>query len=219
MTEFLLGAAGQPWMLVVVLLLCMLDGFFPPIPSEALVVGMAALSLAPGGPNTWLLFAAAALGAFGGDNIAYALGRRLGSSRWRLMQRPSLQLALHRAGTALQGRGIMLILVARFVPVGRVAVSLSAGATGFPKKAFRLVTGFSSVLWAGYSIAIGAVAGRWFQDYPLLGIAAAIVLSAAVGLIADKASKAHHSRQAEKSTLQTPELTTAQRPEYASIDA
>lgn len=224
MTEFLLGAAGQPWMPAVVLVLCIVDGFFPPIPSETLVVGMAALSLSPAGPNPGLLFAAACLGAFVGDNIAYGFGRRLVSSRCRWMQRRSSQAALLRAGAALQSRGIPLILVARFVPVGRVAVSLAAGASGFSARTFRLVTALSSALWAAYSIAVGSMAGHWFQNHPLLGVIVALSFSATAGLLVDKAFKAFHKRKSQHRELaqagaQAPSVSPAQGSDYASIDS
>ena len=79
MTEFLLGAAEQPWIYAAVVLACLIDGFFPPVPSEALVVGMAALAATHGGHGLWLLLLAGVLGAFLGDNVAYSLGRRMGT--------------------------------------------------------------------------------------------------------------------------------------------
>ena len=42
--DFILAAAGQPWVLVLVFACCVIDGFFPPIPSESVVVGLAAVA-------------------------------------------------------------------------------------------------------------------------------------------------------------------------------
>ena len=42
--DFILAAAGQPWVLFVVLACCIIDGFFPPIPSESVVVGLSAVA-------------------------------------------------------------------------------------------------------------------------------------------------------------------------------
>lgn len=219
MTEFLLAAAGQHWIYAVVLLCCIIDGFFPPLPSEAILVGLAALLLAPGGPNPWLLFAAAALGAFLGDNIAYSLGRRVGTSRFGWMRRPVMKRGFARAGSALERRAVPMILVARFIPVARVAVNLTAGATGYPHKAFRWLAVLSASLWAGYSLAIGALAGSWFQGNPLLGMAVAVLVSTAIGLLVDTAVKAIQRRNRRKAGAETAVSAVAQSLDYASIDS
>lgn len=88
MTDFLLAAAGQPWIYAVVALGCIIDGFFPPFPSEAIVVGMASLAVADGGSTVWMLLLAAAVGTFLGDNLAYSLGRVTGTRRFGWMRRP-----------------------------------------------------------------------------------------------------------------------------------
>lgn len=184
-TDLLLGAAGQPWIYLVVVLGCILDGFFPPIPSEAVVVGLASLVITPDGPLPWLLLLSAALGAFIGDNIAYSIGRRVGTRRFKWMRAPLMARSFDRAGQKLEQRAVSFILVARFLPVVRVAVSLTAGATGYSRKAFMAITAFSATLWAGYSLGIGVLAGAWFRENPLLGLVVAIAMAATLGLIAD----------------------------------
>ena len=159
MTEFLLAAAEQPWVFVVVLFACLIDGFFPPIPSEALVVGLAALAATHGGQSLWILLVAAVLGAFLGDNVAYALGRRMGTTRFKWMRRPLMQRAFARATRDLESKAVSMILVARFLPGARVAVNLSTGATGYPRKRFVAISALSAILWAGYCVGIGALAG------------------------------------------------------------
>lgn len=218
MTEFLVAAAGQPWIYVVVLLCCIIDGFFPPLPSEAILVGLAALLLTPGGPNPWFLFLAAAAGAFVGDNIAYRLGRRVGTSRFAWMRRPLMQRGFARAGSALERRAVPMILVARFIPVARVAVNLTAGATGYSYKAFRWLAVLSASLWAGYSLAIGTLAGSWFQDNPLLGMTVAVVASTAIGVLVDSLVKAIQGIQRRKVGAETTEPAVVQSLDYASID-
>ncbi|MGP9503225.1 DedA family protein [Specibacter sp. AOP5-B1-6] len=186
MTDFLLAAAGQPWIYAVVALGCIVDGFFPPFPSEAVVVGMASLAVADGGSNVWLLLLAAAIGTFLGDNLAYSLGRITGTSRFRWMRRPFMQRAFARAAAGLESRAVSIILVARFIPVARVAVNLTAGATGYSRRRFMAVTALSASLWAAYSVGIGAVAGAWFREYPVLGFIAAILVAGLIGLAIDR---------------------------------
>ncbi len=184
--DFILAAAGQPWVLLLVFACCVIDGFFPPIPSESVVVGLAAVSATAGTPNTWLLILVGALGAFTGDNIAYLIGRMIGVRRWRWMRTPRLQSAFRWAGRELRRRAASLIMVARFIPIGRVAVNLTAGATRFPHGIFVALTAMSAILWASYSVAIGLFFGQWFEHNHLLGAIIAIVAAVILGIIVDR---------------------------------
>ncbi|SEE43187.1 membrane protein DedA, SNARE-associated domain [Arthrobacter alpinus] len=200
MTALLLEAAGQPWIYAAVVLGCLIDGFFPPIPSEALVVGMASLAAAHGGHGLWLLLLAALLGAFLGDNAAYILGRRLGTSRFKWMRRPLMQRSFAKAGQGLESRAVSMILVARFLPGARVAVNLTAGATGFQRRKFIAISAFSAFLWASYSVLIGALAGVWLREHPILGFVAAIILAASLGLALDLVITKFRARSRNGST-------------------
>jgi len=164
---------------------CIIDGFFPPVPSESVVVGLAAVAATADVPNPLLLALVAAAGAFSGDNIAYLLGRRVGTGRWAWMRGPRMQSAVRWAGRELRKRPASLILVARFVPIGRVAVNLTAGVTHYPHLRFVGLTILSASLWAGYSVAIGLFFGQWFEDNHLLGAAIAIVCAVALGIVVD----------------------------------
>jgi membrane-associated protein len=183
--DFILAAAGQPWVLILVLACCIIDGFFPPIPSESVVVGLAAVAATADVPNPWLLIATAALGAFTGDNTAYLIGRGVGTRRWRWMRGPRMQRAFRWAGRELRKRAASLILVARFIPIGRVAVNLTAGATHYSHARFVGLTVLSASLWAGYSVGIGLFFGQWFENNHLLGAAIAIACAIVLGIVVD----------------------------------
>jgi membrane-associated protein len=183
--DFILAAAGQPWVLFLVLACCVIDGFFPPIPSESVVVGLAAVAATADVPNPWVLMLVAAVGAFSGDNIAYLIGRRVGTTRWSWMRGPRMQSAFRWAGAELRKRPASLILVARFVPIGRVAVNLTAGATRYHHLRFVGLTALSAILWGAYSVGIGLFFGQWFEENHLLGAAIAIVCAVALGIVVD----------------------------------
>ena len=185
--DFILAAAGQPWVLLLVLACCIIDGFFPPIPSESVVVGLAAVAATADVPNPWLLALVAALGAFSGDNIAYLIGRRVGIRRWHWMRGPRMQAAFRWAGDELRKRPASLILVARFIPIGRVAVNLTAGVTHYHHFRFIGLTILSATLWAGDSVAIGVFFGQWFENNHFLGAVIAIICAVALGIIVDLA--------------------------------
>lgn len=183
--EFILAAAAQPWVLLLVLACCLIDGFFPPIPSESVVVGLAAVAATADVPNPWLLMAVAGLGAFSGDNMAYFIGRRVGTRRWHWMRGPRMQSAFRWAGDELRKRPASLILVARFIPIGRVAVNLTAGVTHYSHVRFVGLTVLSATLWASYSVGIGLFFGQWFENNHLLGAAIAIVCAVGLGIVVD----------------------------------
>lgn len=184
--SFVLTYSGAPWVYAVLFACCLLDGFFPPIPSESLVVALSALVFTDAGPNAWLIFVAAAGGAFVGDNIAYTLGRKLRTDRFRWMRGPRMQRGFVWARKELDKRAVSLILIARFIPIGRVMVNLTAGATRYPRRMFVVLTGLSAVLWAAYSVAIGALAGAWFQEHHLLAVVVAVAVALVLGLIIDR---------------------------------
>ncbi|WP_269936455.1 DedA family protein [Arthrobacter sp. HY1533] len=209
MTEMLLAAAEQPWIYAAVALACLIDGFFPPIPSEAIVVGLASLGASQGGHGLWLLLLTAVLGAFAGDNLAYLLGRGMGTARFKWMRRPLMQRAFSQAGRELKLRPVSMLLVARFVPVARVAVNLTAGATGYRYRRFAAVSALSATLWGAYSVGIGALAGAWLQEYPVWGLVIAIVVAGALGLFIDKVAAALRGRRGRRQVAPSRQLQDA----------
>ena len=185
-TDLVLQAVSSPWLYLVMFVVAVVDGFFPPVPSETVLVAAAAVAASTGGPDLVLLGVVAAAGALVGDNIAFAVGRRTGTTRFAWMRRPRVAGAFVRAGSALERRGAGLILGARFIPVGRVAVNLSAGALRYPWRRFALLTVAAGLCWSAYSIVIGLLAGAWLKDQPLLSAGFGIVLAVAIGLAVDR---------------------------------
>jgi membrane-associated protein len=176
--EWVYALAGSPWVFLVLYAMATIDGFFPPIPSESVVIGLAALAVSVGvqGPNLVVLGIVAALGAFSGDQIAYSIGKRIPVRTMRLMQGARQQAAINWAERALQRRGASFIIAARYVPIGRVAVNMTAGTVRFPRRRFSGLASIAAVTWSLYSMALGIGAGAWLGHYhPLLAVGAGIV--------------------------------------------
>lgn len=186
LTDLVLQAVASPWLYAAMFALALVDGFFPPIPSETVLVAAAAVAASTGSPDLLLLGASAAVGAMVGDNVAFAIGRRTGTARFTWMKRPRVAAGLAWARSTLRRRGSGLILGARFIPVGRVAVNLSAGALSYPWSRFAALTVAAGLCWAAYSIAIGLLAGAWLHDQPLLGALLGIVIALGIGLVVDR---------------------------------
>lgn len=169
-----------------VYIFCVIDGTLPILPSETLLVALASVAVGTGTPNLFLLALVGALGAITGDQIAYRLGRRIGTERFGWMRTRRSRKLFAFASHELMKRGALLIFTARYIPVGRVAVNFTAGATNYSLRRFTVLDVIGCLTWAGYSVAIGAVAGKWFHDNQLLGIGISIVLAILMGFVIDR---------------------------------
>jgi len=194
--ELILQAVASPWLYLVMLATAVIDGFFPPVPSETVLVAAAAVAASAGGTDLPLLIAAAALGAMIGDNIAYAIGRTVGTTRFAWMRRPRVAAAFARAQRTLSRNGGLLILGARYIPVGRVAVNMSAGALGYSWRRFVPLSMIGGVMWAAYSAGIGLLAGQWLEDQPLLSAVLGVAFALVLGLVIDRTAAAIRRRRA-----------------------
>jgi membrane-associated protein len=207
LTDFLLAAVASPWVYLVVFAIVVIDGFFPPVPSESIVVVAAAIGVSAGTPHPVVIVALAAVGAAAGDNIAYWLGRRIGSDRFRWMRHPRAAAAFERARLGLARRPASVLLVARYIPGGRVAVNMSAGALRFSYRRFWPLTILAGASWAVYSVLIGVLAGHWVKDQPLLGAAIGVALALTLGVVIDRvtaiASRRRIARTSAGSTITT----------------
>ncbi|ROR83381.1 membrane protein DedA, SNARE-associated domain [Plantibacter flavus] len=193
--ELILNAVTSPWLYVVMFATAVIDGFFPPIPSETVLVAAAAVAVSTGGSNLLLLCAVAAVGAAIGDNIAYLIGRGVGTTRFAWMRRPRIAAAFDRAGRTLGRRGAPLILGARYIPVGRVVVNMSAGALRYPWRRFLPLSVIGGVTWAAYSAIIGVVAGKLFEDQPFLSSVLGVGVALVLGLVVDRVAAVRRRRR------------------------
>jgi membrane-associated protein len=124
-TELVADASG--WAYAIVFLLALLDALVPIVPSETAVI-TAGVVAASGDLSLPMVIAAAAAGAFLGDNSSYLVGRRFGGHVTdRFFSHGKGAERLDWAENQLRERGGELIVVARFIPGGRTVVTLSAG--------------------------------------------------------------------------------------------
>ena len=100
---------------------------------------------------------------------------------------PEVADLLERPARELDRRGAFAILAARYVPIGRIAVNLTAGAVRFPRRRFVGLSALAACTWAVYSIAIGSLAGRWIESTPLVGALLGIVIALVLGFLVDLA--------------------------------
>lgn len=188
---------ASPWLYLVLFAVTIIDGFFPPVPSETVLVAAAAVAVSSG--DLWMLVPLgliAAVGATIGDNIAFLLGSRVGTTRFTWMRRPRVRAAFAHAERALDQRSAALILGARYIPVGRVAVNMSAGALGFRWRRFLPLSVLAGLSWSALSLAIGLLAGSWIADQPLLSAGLGVAVALVIGLAIDRVAAARRRRAA-----------------------
>ena len=183
---WILAMAASPWIYPAMFAFATIDGFFPPLPSESVVITLAVSAHTTGTPWMWLVLLTAALGAWVGDQIAYQIGHLIGTERVPFLRGPRGRRAVAWAERALRRRGASFILAARYVPIGRVAVNMTAGAVGYPRRRFVVIAAIAAVMWAFYSAGIGLVAAQWLGHDPLLAIAIGVVLGVGMGFVVDK---------------------------------
>lgn len=186
-------AIASPWLYPVLFAVTIIDGFFPRSPARPCSWPRRP-SPPPPARNLLLLGAVAAIGAAIGDNIAFLIGRWLGTTRFAWMRRPRVAAAFAHAQCALDRRSATLILGARYIPVGRVAVNMTAGALDFPWRRFLPLSLIAGGSWSVFSLAIGLLAGAWIKDQPLLSAGLGIAIALVVGFVIDRIAAARRRR-------------------------
>ena len=180
--DYVEGAMGSPWVYLALLAFAMIDAFFPVVPSESLVVS-AGVFAASGEPNLAGIIAAAALGAFAGDHISYMVGRSAGGRLARRAQPGSRRaVALERGAKLLDERGGTILIVCRYIPGARTAITLTAGTVGYRLRSFSFFDGIAALSWAAYSATVGYVGGAAFEDDPFKGLALGLGIAITVTL-------------------------------------
>lgn len=179
MLESVGALTGSPWIYAVVAVSVLLDVFVPVLPSGVLVIAAAtaaagsttvagaasatsAAEQVPEVPSLLALILCAATASVLGDLVAYRLAWRGGERLDRAIARSRrLTSAQERLGTALARGGGILVVIARFAPVGRSVVSLGAGAAHRKVKEFLPWSALAGVAWAGYSVGLGYFGAQW----------------------------------------------------------
>lgn len=184
--SWILAFAASPWIYVALFAFTAIDGFFPPVPSESVVITLAVAAHATGSPNMWIVLAVAAVAAWTGDQVAYAIGRWVGTERVPFLRSARGRKAVVWARRALARRGASFILAARYVPIGRIAVNMTAGALGYKRERFMVITAAAAALWAGYSVLIGFAAATWLGHSTLAAMAVGIAFGVVAGFALDR---------------------------------
>lgn len=114
-------------------------------------------------------------------------------------------------------RGGMALVVARYIPGGRTAVTLTTGAIRFPFRTFVLYDALAAVSWAVYCALVGYIGGAAFEENPLygvvLGVVLALVLATLVEVVRSRTLSMKEKRLSRiRSTWSTSDSSSLSRP-------
>ncbi|MFL5921987.1 MAG: DedA family protein [Gaiellaceae bacterium] len=177
-TQLVADASG--WAYAILFVLAFLDALIPIVPSETSVI-TAGVVASQGDLSLPLVVAFAAGGAIAGDNTAYFVGWRYGRRiNDRFFTSAKARKRIAWAHRQVEERGGELIVVARFIPGGRTAVTLSAGTLGYPWRKFILFDAIAGFVWGLYAASLGYFGGHAFEEAPWKGLLLALGLAFAV---------------------------------------
>ncbi|MFD5118765.1 DedA family protein [Streptomyces sp. NPDC058385] len=163
-------------------LLIVIGALVPVVPTGALVSSAAVVAFHQTAPFSLLLvFGVSAFAAFLGDVALYWLGQRgMGSkngSKWLAAIRdraPEERLA--QAQDKLADHGVMVLVLSRLVPAGRIPVMLACLMARMPLRQFARGDVPACLAWALTYQLIGILGGSLFSE-PWEGVVAAVGLT------------------------------------------
>ncbi|MFG2717682.1 DedA family protein [Streptomyces sp. NPDC048416] len=171
-------AAGYPTLFVLVVL----GSLIPVVPTGALVSTAAVVAFHQ---TAWfsllLTFGVGALAAFLGDVALYWLGQRgvrskNGSRLLATLRDRAAPDHLEQARRKLDDHGVVVLVLSRLVPAGRIPVMLACLLGEMPLRTFVRGDIWACLAWAGAYGLIGILGGSLF-DEPWKGVAVAVALT------------------------------------------
>lgn len=188
---------GSMWTYAILFALAAGDAVLPILPSETGVL-LGGLLAQRGKLQLEGVIAVAAAGAFVGDSTSYLLGRVLGRrAADRLFRGERATRRLEWATRMLRERGWYLIVVSRFIPGGRTAITFTAGLTrlSYPRR-FLPFALLAAATWATYAALLGYLGGATFENDPKLGFLFAFGIALGVTAAVELYRRFVHRRSA-----------------------
>ncbi|MEU6848238.1 VTT domain-containing protein [Streptomyces sp. NPDC046716] len=177
-------AVGYPTLF----LLVAIGALVPVVPTGALVSSAAVVAFHQTLPFALLMvFGVASLAAFLGDLALYWLGRRgmhsKNGSKWlEAIRSRAPEERLAQAQDKLADHGVMVLVLSRLVPAGRIPVMLACLLAKMPLRQFARGDIPACLAWAATYQVIGILGGSLF-DEPWEGVVAAIGLTVLVSAV------------------------------------
>jgi membrane protein DedA with SNARE-associated domain len=154
----------------------------PFAPTEALLIGASALAASGDVPLPAVL-AVGALGCATSDVINYAIGRFFGPAMLaKLRKKRARNSVMDWVSDQLSTRPILILVAARFLPMGGIFAAVLCGATSFPLRRYLPISMLGSTAWTLYAATLGYV-GTTLTSEPLAGMAIGLAAAAGLGAV------------------------------------
>ncbi|MEU5682734.1 DedA family protein [Streptomyces venezuelae] len=187
-------AVGYPTLFVLVAI----GALVPVVPTGALVSSAAVVAFHQTAPFSLLIvFGVAAFAAFLGDVALYWLGRRgmksKNGSRWlEAIRDRAPEERLAQAQAKLADHGVMVLVLSRLVPAGRIPVMLACLMAKMPLRRFARGDVPACLAWAVTYQLIGILGGSLFKE-PWEGVAVAVALTVVISVAPALWRKVRHA--------------------------
>jgi membrane protein DedA with SNARE-associated domain len=173
LTEYV---SGSPWTYAFLFAVSALDVIVPLVPSETSVI-LAGVLASTGDLVLFAVILVAAGGAILGDNTAYWIGRKAGPRIVARYFSGERRKRIDWAEEHVVQRGGYLIIVGRFIPGGRTAITLACGLLKMRWRRFLAFDVPAGLLWASYAALLGYLGGKTFEESPLKGFGLAFAIA------------------------------------------
>ena len=171
--------SGSPWTYAFLFGVAALDVIFPLVPSETSVI-LAGVLASTGDLVLLAVILVAAGGAVLGDNTAYWIGRLAGERLVNRFFSGERRKRIDWAEDQIAERGGYFIVVGRFIPGGRTAVTLACGFLEMRWRRFIAFDVTAGLMWASYAALLGYFGGKAFEEQPWKGFIVAFVVALAI---------------------------------------
>lgn len=175
-----------------------------PLPGEIILVSASLLAV-HGTVSPVAVGVSAVIGAVVGDSIGYAVGHRYGEVMFvrlgRRFPRHFGDEQIQRAERLFQRWGMWAVFFGRFIAFLRIFAGPLSGVLRMPYWKFLIANLLGGIAWAGGTTAavyyLGIVAETWLKDFSYAGLAAVVVVIAAVVLVVRHRAKSRAARDGD----------------------
>ena len=95
------------------------------------------------------------------------------------------QRAFRQAHKLIEERGGVILIVCRYIPGARTAITLTCGAVRYELRKFSFFDGIAALSWATYSTMVGYIGGEAFEEEPLKGLALGLGIALGVSALVE----------------------------------
>ena len=190
------ASASYPVLVIAVLL----GAIIPVIPTGAVVSAAAVLAVHNGGVSLIEVIALAAVSAWLGDCVVYALFRwgRRGVTRFisrHPVDTPEASERLAETRRRLTENGTQVLVVSRLIPGGRLPTMFAASAARYPWSRYVAGAAVAALVWSIAYAVMGLLGGSLFSN-PLVAIAVTVGATLLISGVARYVQKWLAKRQA-----------------------